>query len=153
MQENQRCSLASIFIIYSKPFYGCQFSTWRYWFLSMCSWTNNKASYNKAKGAAITANVFHKIYCPVWNYFLTMEHKLRTNGFGLAVGTPRMSTLLKGILLNWNSISRNMLLRPHDAKKVTTTNGKIHAINTGDSKITGWNMWGGNAVRTNDKSM
>jgi Ca-activated chloride channel homolog len=36
---------------------------------------------------------------------------------------------------------------------VTTTNGKLHAINTGNAKITGWNMWGGNAARTNDTSL
>jgi Ca-activated chloride channel homolog len=33
---------------------------------------------------------------------------------------------------------------------VTTTNGRLHAINTGDANITGWNMWAGNAQRTND---
>ncbi|MGB8192910.1 MAG: PQQ-binding-like beta-propeller repeat protein [Chitinophagaceae bacterium] len=32
---------------------------------------------------------------------------------------------------------------------VTTTNGRMYAINTGDAGITGWNMWGGNAGRTN----
>lgn len=33
---------------------------------------------------------------------------------------------------------------------VTTVNSKMYAINTGNSKITGWNMWGGNAARTNE---
>jgi outer membrane protein assembly factor BamB len=32
---------------------------------------------------------------------------------------------------------------------VTTENGRLYAINTGDARITGWNMWGGNARRTN----
>lgn len=32
---------------------------------------------------------------------------------------------------------------------VTTVNGKLFAINTGNPAITGWNMWGGNAKRTN----
>jgi Ca-activated chloride channel homolog len=32
---------------------------------------------------------------------------------------------------------------------VTSVSGKLHAINTGDNTITGWNMWGGNAARTN----
>lgn len=32
---------------------------------------------------------------------------------------------------------------------VTTINSKLYAINTGDPAITGWNMWGGNAARTN----
>ena len=32
---------------------------------------------------------------------------------------------------------------------VTTVNGKLYAINTGNPLITGWNMWGANAERTN----
>ena len=36
---------------------------------------------------------------------------------------------------------------------VTTVNGKMHAINTGNPAITGWNMWGGNAARTNMSSV
>ncbi len=32
---------------------------------------------------------------------------------------------------------------------VTTTTCKLYAINTGNPAITGWNMWGGNAARTN----
>ena len=32
---------------------------------------------------------------------------------------------------------------------VTTVNSKLYAINTGNPAITGWNMWGGNAARTN----
>jgi outer membrane protein assembly factor BamB len=36
---------------------------------------------------------------------------------------------------------------------VTTTNGKLHAINTGNKSITGWRMWGGNAARTNVASV
>lgn len=32
---------------------------------------------------------------------------------------------------------------------VSTANGRLHAINTGDAGITGWNMWGANAARTN----
>ncbi|HYF30638.1 MAG TPA: PQQ-binding-like beta-propeller repeat protein [Chitinophagaceae bacterium] len=32
---------------------------------------------------------------------------------------------------------------------VTTVNGRMHAINTGNPRITGWNMWGANAARTN----
>lgn len=32
---------------------------------------------------------------------------------------------------------------------VTTVNSKMYAINTGNPDITGWNMWGGNAARTN----
>lgn len=32
---------------------------------------------------------------------------------------------------------------------VTTTSGKLIAINTGDAKLTGWPMWGGNAAHTN----
>jgi outer membrane protein assembly factor BamB len=32
---------------------------------------------------------------------------------------------------------------------VTTINGRMYAINTGNPSITGWNMWGGNAARTN----
>jgi len=35
---------------------------------------------------------------------------------------------------------------------VTTVNSKMHAINTGNPAITGWNMWGGNAARTNESS-
>lgn len=34
---------------------------------------------------------------------------------------------------------------------VTTVNSKMYAINTGDKKITGWNMWGANAARTNER--
>jgi outer membrane protein assembly factor BamB len=34
---------------------------------------------------------------------------------------------------------------------VTTDNGRMYAINTGDPDITGWNMWGANAARTNEK--
>ncbi|MGC4103569.1 outer membrane protein assembly factor BamB family protein [Ferruginibacter sp.] len=33
---------------------------------------------------------------------------------------------------------------------VTTVNSKMYAINTGNPAITGWNMWGGNAARTNE---
>jgi len=36
---------------------------------------------------------------------------------------------------------------------VTTVNSKMYAINTGNSAITGWNMWGGNAARTNENNM
>ena len=36
---------------------------------------------------------------------------------------------------------------------VTTTNGKLYAIDTRNPKITGWNMWGGNAARTNSASL
>ena len=32
---------------------------------------------------------------------------------------------------------------------VTTVNSKMYAINTGNPAITGWNMWGANAARTN----
>jgi outer membrane protein assembly factor BamB len=32
---------------------------------------------------------------------------------------------------------------------VTTDNSKLYAINTGNPAISGWNMWGGNAARTN----
>ena len=32
---------------------------------------------------------------------------------------------------------------------VTTANGRLYAINTGNPSITGWNMWGANAARTN----
>jgi outer membrane protein assembly factor BamB len=32
---------------------------------------------------------------------------------------------------------------------VTTVDGRLHAINTHNPAITGWNMWGGNAKRTN----
>ena len=32
---------------------------------------------------------------------------------------------------------------------VTTINGRLYAINTGNPLITGWNMWGANAARTN----
>lgn len=32
---------------------------------------------------------------------------------------------------------------------VTTVNSKLYAINTGNPAISGWNMWGGNAARTN----
>jgi outer membrane protein assembly factor BamB len=32
---------------------------------------------------------------------------------------------------------------------VTTDDGKLIAVNTGDIILTGWNMWGGNAARTN----
>jgi Ca-activated chloride channel family protein len=32
---------------------------------------------------------------------------------------------------------------------VTTVNGRLYAINTGNPLITGWNMWGANAERTN----
>lgn len=35
---------------------------------------------------------------------------------------------------------------------VTTVDGRLYAINTGDVRITGWNMWGGNAARTNTSS-
>jgi outer membrane protein assembly factor BamB len=35
---------------------------------------------------------------------------------------------------------------------VTTVNGRMYAINTGDASITGWNMWGCNAARTNTPS-
>ena len=35
---------------------------------------------------------------------------------------------------------------------VTTVNSKMYAINTGISSITGWNMWGGNAARTNENN-
>jgi outer membrane protein assembly factor BamB len=35
---------------------------------------------------------------------------------------------------------------------VTTVNSKLYAINTGNPAITGWNMWGGNAARTNKSS-
>ena len=33
---------------------------------------------------------------------------------------------------------------------VTTVNSKMYAINTGNPSITGWNMWGANAARTNE---
>lgn len=32
---------------------------------------------------------------------------------------------------------------------VTSTTGKLHAINTGNKKITGWSHWGADAARTN----
>jgi Ca-activated chloride channel family protein len=32
---------------------------------------------------------------------------------------------------------------------VTTANGRLYAINTGNPAITGWQMWGANAARTN----
>ena len=32
---------------------------------------------------------------------------------------------------------------------VTTANGRLYAINTGNPEITGWNMWGANASRSN----
>jgi Ca-activated chloride channel homolog len=32
---------------------------------------------------------------------------------------------------------------------VTTVNSKLYGIDTGNPKLTGWNMWGGNAARTN----
>lgn len=32
---------------------------------------------------------------------------------------------------------------------VATINGKLVAVNTGDPKLTGWGMWGGNAARSN----
>ncbi len=32
---------------------------------------------------------------------------------------------------------------------VTTTDGRLYAINTGNPSITGWNMWGANSARTN----
>ena len=31
---------------------------------------------------------------------------------------------------------------------VTTQDGKLVCFNTGDSKLTGWTQWGGNAART-----
>ncbi len=33
---------------------------------------------------------------------------------------------------------------------VTTTNSRLHAINTGNMELTGWPMWGGNTKRTNE---
>ncbi|HEX6180169.1 MAG TPA: PQQ-binding-like beta-propeller repeat protein [Chitinophagaceae bacterium] len=33
---------------------------------------------------------------------------------------------------------------------LTSVNGRMHAIDTGNPLITGWNMWGGNAARTNE---
>ncbi len=36
---------------------------------------------------------------------------------------------------------------------LTSVNGRMHAIDTGNPLITGWNMWGGNAARTNEASL
>lgn len=36
---------------------------------------------------------------------------------------------------------------------VTSVNGRMHAINTGNPLITGWSMWGGNAQRTNESRL
>ena len=35
---------------------------------------------------------------------------------------------------------------------VTTTNSRMHAINTGNKDLTGWPMWGGDAARTNESA-
>ena len=58
----------------------------------------------------------------------------------------------KGKLVNKYEIRNPVRYQPVVDKGwiyVTTTNGKLYALNTGNPLITGWNMWGANAARTN----
>lgn len=61
---------------------------------------------------------------------------------------------LKGTLLKKYDVKDAIRYQPVADKGwifVTTVNSKMYAINTGDKKITGWNMWGANAGRTNEQ--
>ena len=58
----------------------------------------------------------------------------------------------KGKLLNKYEIKNPIRYQPVVDKGwiyVTTANGRLYAINTGNPAITGWSMWGANAARTN----
>lgn len=59
-----------------------------------------------------------------------------------------------GKLINKYAINNPVRYQPVVDKGwiyVTTTNGRLYAIDTGNPMITGWNMWGANAARTNSK--
>lgn len=61
---------------------------------------------------------------------------------------------LKGTLLKKYNVKDAIRYQPvanNGWIYVTTVNSKLYAINTGDKKITGWNMWGANAGRTNEQ--
>jgi len=58
----------------------------------------------------------------------------------------------KGKLINKYEIKDPVRYQPVVDKGwiyVTTATGRLYAINTGNPLITGWNMWGANAARTN----
>jgi len=58
----------------------------------------------------------------------------------------------KGKLLNKYEVKNPIRYQPVVDKGwiyVTTANGRLYAINTGNPSITGWSMWGANAARTN----
>lgn len=57
-----------------------------------------------------------------------------------------------GKLVNKYDIKNPIRYQPVVARGwiyVTTANGRLYAINTGNPAITGWNMWGANAARSN----
>jgi Ca-activated chloride channel family protein len=76
------------------------------------------------------------------------------NGY-LIVATYSGEVLIideKGNLVNKYEIKNPVRYQPVVDKGwiyVTTTNGRLYAINTGNPLLTGWNMWGANASRTN----
>jgi len=77
-----------------------------------------------------------------------------TNGY-VIVATYSGEILIideKGKLANKYEIKDPVLYQPvvdNGWIYVTTANGKLYAINSGNPSITGWNMWGANAARTN----
>jgi Ca-activated chloride channel homolog len=99
------------------------------------------------------------------------KHKIEgdINGEGGFIGTPPIYTngfiiiaTLKGDVIIFNSTEGKIINTYHlnDPIRyqpiaqdgwiyVTSQTGKLHAINTGNALITGWNMWGANAARTN----
>lgn len=77
------------------------------------------------------------------------------NGF-LIIATLNGEVLVmdakKGTIVNKYLVKDPVRYQPIAEKGwifVTTVNSKMYAINTGNPAITGWNMWGGNAARTN----
>jgi outer membrane protein assembly factor BamB len=77
------------------------------------------------------------------------------NGFIIvATYTGEVLTLNEkdGNLINKYDIKNPIRCQPIVDKGwiyVTTANGRLYAINTGNPAITGWNMWGANAARSN----
>jgi len=77
------------------------------------------------------------------------------NGFIIvATYTGEVLTLNEkdGNLINKYDIKNPIRYQPIVDKGwiyVTTANGRLYAINTGNPAITGWNMWGANAARSN----
>jgi len=100
-----------------------------------------------------------------WKYKLAGDMKaeggfmgtppIYANGFIIvATFTGEVLTIEEktGKLINKYAIKNPVRYQPVVDKGwiyVTTANGRLYAINTGNPSITGWNMWGANSARTN----